>query len=103
MLLFTITINYTMYKYHFTDESKHTAFFMYEEYNGFFITFSYEDYAGRDVKSFVSSNLKHEVDVDLRQLLNYIFREQFDIETAENNVPESIVKIACNAIDGYFR
>lgn len=91
-----------MYKYHFTDESKHTAFFMYEEYNGFFITFSYEDYAGRDVKSFVSSNLKDEADI-VRQQLNYIFREQFDIETAENNVPEYIVKIACNAIDGYFR
>jgi hypothetical protein len=76
---------------------------MYEEYEGYFITFSYEDYAGLDVKSFISSNLKDEADSELRQQLNYIFREQFDIETAENNVPESIVKIACNAIDSYFR
>jgi hypothetical protein len=80
-----------MYKYNFSGETKHTTFFMYE------------DYEGAHVKSFVSSNLKDEVDVDLRQRLNYVFREQFDIETSENNIPIHIVEIACNSIDGYFR
>ena len=45
-----------MYKYHFTLETKHTVFIMYEEHNGYYLSYSYEDYNGSDVKCFVTCN-----------------------------------------------
>lgn len=92
-----------MYKYHFTPDTKHTVFIMYEEHNGYYLSYSYEDYDGSHVKSFVTCNFKDEVDTDVRQSLNYTFREKFDYAVMVNAIPDAMVEIACNAIDKYFK
>lgn len=93
-----------MYKYHFIESTKHSVFIIYEEFDGYFLHYSYEDYGGKQIKSFVTSNLPDEVDCKtISYTSNYLFREKFDIGVVENNVPDNIVEYACNDIERYFR